>query len=531
MKPYLLHQLLDASAERTPDAIALIEPKRTLTYAELAGLSHRIARALVDGGGASTPTAVRGAPVGLWSEKTSAAISAVYGILRAGAAYVPIDPATPPARAAQILRKVEARYLVTTADRVEMLYELKRQGELPSLEHLVLLSKAESLGPELSLTDGTIERGILPTVAITDGFLAYVLHTSGSTGKPKGVAITHRNALAFVEPATDHFAITAADRLACQAPVHFDLSVFDLYCASLAGAAVVSLPEYFSAFPKKMAGAVREHGVTIWNSVVSALGLLVDKGLSGAETLPSLRAVIFSGERMPIPLLRRVRDRAPNAKLFNVYGQTEANSSLVHEVAEIPADDGAALPLGTALPNFDVFLLDEQQRPVTGSDVEGELCVRAATVAAGGYFREPALTAEKFVVDPELPDSCAKTYRTGDVVKRNDNGDLVFVGRRDNMIKTRGYRVELSEIEIALESIAGVAEVAVVAVPSQEIGHALHAFIQPAPGASLDAPAIDAVLRSKLPAYMVPETIAVREALPRTATGKIDRSLLKAERV
>ena len=528
MKPYLLHQLLAEAATRTADAPALIEPKRTVSYGALAAESARLSSALAEAG------VEPGARVGLWSEKTGHAVAAVYGILRRGAAYVPIDPAVPPARAAWILRRVEARVVVTTADRVGVLAELKGAGELPQLERVVLCAPptaslaGDARGFEVLVPSE--ERAPAPDARVSDGALAYILHTSGSTGQPKGVAISHRNALAFVEPAAEFFSITAADRLACQAPLHFDLSVFDLYCAALVGAPVVLLPEYFSAFPKKMAQAVVEHRVTIWNSVVSALGLLVDKGVGPTGQLESLRAVIFSGERMPIPLLARVRARTPNAALFNVYGQTEANSSMVYRVDVIPEDDAAALPLGEALPNFEVFLVDADGRPLGEGEQVGELCVRAATVASGGYFRAPELNEGKFVLDPERPDTGARVYRTGDLVKRSASGELSFVGRRDNMIKSRGYRIELSEIEVALEGVAGVAEVAVVALPSPDIGHSLHAFVQPEAGASIVAARLEAHLRARLPAYMVPETIDVRAELPRTATGKIDRKALAAER-
>ncbi len=524
MRPFLLHQLLFAQADRTPDAPALIEPKTTLSYAALSERVRALAAVLAQAGVGP------GDLVGLWSEKTSAAVAALYAISACGAAYVPIDPAVPRARAALVLSNVGARVIVTTQDRLPLLREMLSQGENHSLRGVVLLDGDAPLDSGgltvLSARTGDAARFVARDV--TDSYLAYVLHTSGSTGVPKGVAISHRNAFAFIEPAADYFAIERQDRLGCQAPLHFDLSVFDLFCAAHAGAAVVLFPEYFSAFPSKMAKAIDEHGVTVWNSVVSALALLFDKGKLDACSLASLRAVVFSGERMPMPLLRRIRARLPQAALYNVYGQTEANSSMAHLVRDL-GEDVQALPLGETLPNFETFLIDEQGHVLGEAEAQGELCVRAATVAAGGYLRDEERSRDKFVLDPARPETGMKVYRTGDLARREASGQMFLVGRRDNMVKTRGFRVELGEIEVAIERVVGVGEVAVVAVPDPAIGHALVAYVEPTDGAGTGLEAeITSALGSKLPAYMVPGRVVVRAGLPRTSTGKLDRKALAA---
>ena len=522
MTPFLIHQLLLKSAEASPDALAVVDPKGRLDYAGLAREATRAATALADLGVAP------GDLVAVCMEKTNAAIATVYGVLMRGAAYVPIDPSMPRARAEQILAGTGARLVVTTGDRVDLFREATAAA--PSLSRALIVTgqaPAEAPGLTVASLDGyTAEAASRRDV--TDGYLAYVLHTSGSTGKPKGVAITHRNCLAFVEPASARFAIGPTDRLACQAPLHFDLSVFDLYCAAHAGAGVVVLPEYFSAFPKKMSDAIATHGVTVWNSVVSALALLVDKGKLGTVARDSLRAVIFSGERMPIPLLRTLRGLLPRTSLYNVYGQTEANSSLVHEVAEVPDDDGASLPLGRPMPNFETFLLDHEDNVVVSSEGSGELCVAAATVAAGGYYRDPERTHGKFVHDPRSPERKLPVYRTGDIVRRDATGDLYFTGRRDDMIKTRGFRVELGEVQSALDRIAGIVESAIAAVPHPAIGNELVAFVRVDGGAPLSVADIKSRLAAVLPAYMVPESIHLRESLPRTSTGKVDKAALVA---
>lgn len=525
-RPFLLHHFLIDAAERTPGAPALIEPKQKLDYAALALASARVRDALIAQG--VTPASY----VGIWSEKTAHAVAAVYGIMRCGAAYVPVDPSVPRHRAGLVICNVGPRVIVATPDRAKLLIEMKAAGEIPSVEVVALLGAvpAELERSPLRFIDATEGAAIAADALVTDHYVAYVLHTSGSTGTPKGVAITHRNAFAFVEAATGYFGIAASDRLGCHAPLHFDLSVFDLYCAAEVGAAVVLFPEYFSAFPSKMAKAIDEHQVTIWNSVVSALALLLDKGKVESSSLASLRAVIFSGERMPLSLLRRVRERLPGATLYNVYGQTEANSSLVYKVGDIPTED-TGLPLGEPFPNFEVFLLDDG-KVVTGVG-QGELCVRGATVASGGYFRDPEKGKERFVLDPELPETGGKVYRTGDLARRREDGQLVIVGRRDNMVKTRGYRVEIAEVEMAIEAVPGAGEVAVVAIPDESIGNRLVAFVEPLPSISqgvatqpVEPATIEKALELKLPKYMIPGKIIVRSGLPRTSTGKIDRKAL-----
>lgn len=480
-----------------------------LTYQALDEQSDRAARGLHALG-------VRpGHMVGLCMEKSPDAIVAVFGILKAGASYVPLDVFSPVARLAPIVRSCDLRVVVAKSDRADALAEELRAepGGAPSLETVV--------GLEALCAEG----GAQPLPDVTETHVAYVLHTSGSTGKPKGVAITHRNALAFVEMAGDYFDIGPDDRLSGHAPLHFDLSVFDLYCALRAGASVVLLPEYFGAFPKKMVEAIAEHRITVWNSVVSALTLMLDRGNLKAESAASLRACVFSGELMPMRVLRALRATLPEARLYNVYGQTEANSSLVHPVTEVPEEDEARLPIGKPFPNFDVFARDEHGAPVESSSQVGELYVAGPTVARG-YHGDPARTAEKFVTDPRDPSSGATVYRTGDLVRRCEEGHWHFVSRVDNLIKTRGYRVELGEIEHALAGQAGIAQAVVLALPDESIGYRLIGAAVLEPGSERESSEILQELATRVPKYMVPEELHLRSDLPTLSTGKIDRKRL-----
>lgn len=546
---YLIHHLLTEQAARHPERVAIIDRDHSLTYGQLAAQSQALARALRERGVGP------GTPVGLWMEKTSTAVAALYGILESGAAYVPIDPLSPPERAARIVENCGMQYLVTSSRLVEKRLDALLASVPQGISQVFVAEpsgaadraaertpdrapdRAPDRSPERSI-DVTVWDHSRPRAAAAPGArqqtidedLAYILHTSGSTGRPKGVAITHRNALCFVDMCVDYFEVTAADRLVSHAPLHFDLSVFDLFVAARAGAACVLVPTFFSAFPHKMAEYIDTHGITVWNSVASALTLMYDRGRLDRYRLDSLRAVIFSGEIMPVRVLRALRTHMPNAAFYNVYGQTEANSSLCHRVTEIPADDAARLPIGQAFPNFEVFALDDAGRVITAPDVEGELYVRAGTVAAG-YYGDAERTARAFLPDPRAPITGGRVYRTGDRVILDEHGNYHFRGRTDNLIKSRGYRIELGEVELALSACDGVGRAAVVAVPDESVGHRLHGFVSPRAGTSLAVETLHAELGRHLPEYMIPETLTIRDDLPQTSTGKVDRNVLRASLV
>ena len=511
-QPYLLHQLLERAARESPTNVAICDRKQVWDYATLATNARRVAETLQNLG------IGQGDRVALLVEKSAWSIAALYGILSLGAAYVPLDIAAPINRNTTILSRAAVSAVITTKPRLASLLENAAADDAWRQRGFVLLGDT---GPAI---EGT-PRGFRPLPsALSDQAIAYVLHTSGSTGVPKGVAISHRNSLVFVNAAVAEFNFNENDRFALHAPLHFDLSVFDLFCAASVGGAVVVLPEFFSAFPQKMCSAIAEHGVTVWNSVVSALALLLDKGRAAEHNVGSVRAIFFSGERMPVPLLARIREVFTNARLFNVYGQTEANSSMVHEVVTVPEKADASLPLGHALANFEVFLWSEDGSILRGEGT-GELCVRSGSVASGAYFKDPERSAERFVADPEYPQSGERIYRTGDVARRDAEGQLFLIGRRDSMVKSRGYRVELSEVEKAIEELLPVAESAVVTVPDPLIGNAIVAFLL-GDKSQLDVTELAARLRTKLPDYMVPDPIFIESELPRTSSGKIDKQAL-----
>jgi amino acid adenylation domain-containing protein len=354
------------------------------------------------------------------------------------------------------------------------------------------------------------------------------LYTSGSTGEPKGVMLSHRNALAFVDWAVETFAVTREDRLANHAPFHFDLSTFDLFAAASAAASVHPVPSRLASFPAAIAKLWTDERLTIWYATPSTLGLLVHRGSLAERDLSALRVLLFAGEVMPVPLLRRLMTLAPGARFANLYGPTETNVCTWYDVASPPADD-SPLPIGKASSGDEVLIFDEALKPVPEGGV-GELWVRGATVMHG-YWGRPertALALQSIEVAPGLTD---RAYRTGDLVRRRADGHLEFLGRRDHQVKTRGYRVELGEIEATLLRHPAVSEAVVVAIPDEEITNRLRAFAVLRAGAepSPDEAALKSHCAVTLPRYMVPETIEFMSELPRTSSGKVDRRALAGQ--
>ena len=493
MSAFTLDGLLRHAAQRAPERIALVAPEQSLTYGELEAAARAAAAALRERG-------VRpGDRVGLWAPKSWRSVAALYGTMRAGAVYVPIDPLTPKARALQIIDSADCRVLWADARRVEQLGER---------------------APAIDLATGWERAGADGPPAATESDLAYILYTSGSTGVPKGVMLTHRNALSFVEWTVGRFGVTADDRLVSHAPFHFDLSIFDLYAPAMAGAELHLLPPGAESMGADLAAAIRSRALTVVYAVPSALTLL--SAAAAPEDLASLRTVLFAGEVFPMKHLRRLRELVPRAVLANLYGPTETNVCTYHAVeGELPDGDDP-LPIGRACENAAVFVLDEELGPVASGQV-GELWVRGPTVMKG-YCGRPEETSERLRQNPlhdVFPDPA---YRTGDLVRVRPDGNLEFVGRRDHQVKSRGYRIELGDIETTLNAHPGVREAAVVAVPDERIGARLVGFVSAQ--ADLDETELRRHCAQALPRYMVPGAVVVDAALPHTSTGKIDRQEL-----
>jgi amino acid adenylation domain-containing protein len=520
----LLSNLLTDSAARVPDREAAACRGETLTYGELDRESNRLAALLAAEG-------VRaGDRVGIFLPKSVDGLVAVFGVLKAGAAYVPIDPKSPAIRASYMIRDCGIRTLITTGRQFKVLAQVLREG-VP-LESAVsmngLPAGGDSIVPHCRLVDWRAVRsemtGSVPEIRTGETDLAYVLYTSGSTGHPKGVMLSHRNALAFVDWAADYFRLGPEDRVSNHAPLHFDLSVFDLFATIKAGGTVFPLPEESAMFPVQVGEFIQDRRLTVWYSVPSALIQLLLHAPVEKFDFSALRAVLFAGEVFPVKHLRRLKSILPGADLYNLYGPTETNVCTFHRVEEIPADQSAPVPIGRACAGSEVFALNPDRRPVRKGET-GELYVRGPTVMMG-YWGKPDRTAEVLVADPLRHDSRAPVCRTGDQVTLNDDGEFVYVGRRDHMIKSRGFRIELGEIEAVLNDHPKIQEAAVVPVPDEEIGNRIKAVVVPVRSETLTPEEVGIHCAGRLPRYMVPEIVEFCEVLPRTSTGKTDRRTL-----
>lgn len=497
-----LKDLLIRSAERTPDAMAIKGPDGCLTYGELDRLANRIARALAEMGVRS------GDRVGIWLDKSVRAVAAMQGVLRLGAAYVPLDPLAPAPRIRTILSDCAMRALVSTGERASRVLT----DDTGYVACLCVDSPRKDLGwDDLRLfSDEPIEG---PTPDEHD--LAYILYTSGSTGVPKGVCISHRNALAFINWAADELQATPADRFSNHAPFHFDLSVLDLYAAFQVGASVFLIPDGMSYVPQKLVEFIIQENITVWYSVPSALTLMMEQG--GLLDVPSmpLRAILFAGEPFPIQHLRRLYERWPEPRYLNLYGPTETNVCTFYEVKQIEKERIKPVPIGRACSGDRVWAVKEDGSEIKPGGEEGELMVSGPTVLLGYWGRPP---------------QGDKPYATGDIVWLQEDGNYVYVGRRDHMVKVRGHRIELGDIEAALGQYPGIREVAVV-VEGSGVEARLIAFIVSngaRPPTLLD---IKRHCAERLPRYMIVDEVRFLPALPRTRNGKIDRLKLTQESV
>ena len=517
----LLHDILTESAQKTPDAVAVVCSSTEITYSELEKRSTRFAVHLRGLG------VKRGDRAGIYMRKSIAYVAAMFGVLKVGAIYVPIDWFSPVGRTEMIVDDCGITMMIVCPEGMNKLTRSSNAAFFNGMNYCVLDEKSgicrkTSGGNVDGKNNGEPEDTITIDGDILAGDPAYILYTSGSTGKPKGVLISHQNALTFITMAVPFFNIDESDKILNIAPFQFDLSVFDLYCAFHSGGSVVLVTERESVFPVEICKLISGHSITIWNSVPSTLIQLLTRNVVDERTFGSIRLILFAGEPFPPKFLRQLMEKCHHAAVFNLYGQTEANTSMYFKVDKPPEDDSIQIPIGKPFPHYNVFALDENDRMLHLPGEEGELYIRSSAVACG-YWGDREKTDEQFVTNPLRQAWAEKVYRTGDVVCLDGDRNYVFLRRKDTVIKSRGFRIDLGEIEAVINKVPEVQQSAVVALPDEFIGNRLVAVVALRPESAMNSESCLKAFSGQLPKYMLPEKVVLCEQLPYTATGKVDR--------
>ncbi|MEC4570993.1 non-ribosomal peptide synthetase [Streptomyces virginiae] len=503
--PYTtLHELFARQAELTPDAEAVVDSGRRLSYAELAAYAWRIGHTLREHGAAP------GELVAVVMEKGWEQYAAVYGILAAGAAYLPLDASVPPERLRRLLAEAKVDRILT-------------QSSLDS--RISWPPTARRYRVDKDFETGAATR---PDTAQTPADLAYTIFTSGSTGEPKGVMVDHIGVVNLVRDVAERFEVGARDRLLAISGLHFDASIYDVFGVLTQGGTVVVPPPFEHAEPDVWADLVQAERVTLWNSVPVLMELLVGEAevrerRGGGRPLESLRLSVLSGDWIPLTLPDRLRAQSPRIQVVGSGGPTETICwSLFQPIGEVDPS-WTSIPYGKPITNQRYYIVDgaSYERPL---GVVGEMAVASDVGLALGYWNDAARTASRFV---RLPETGERAYLTGDLGRYLPDGSIEILGRDDFQVKIQGHRIELGEIEAVLRQDAEV-EAAVVVAPASAHGvRRLHAFVVAGPGS--DAGAADRVLErlaAQLPGYMVPAAITALDELPLTRNGKVDRLLL-----
>ena len=515
----LMHQFLDRSAQISPLHTAVEEDEGgTITYQDLATLSDRLRDRLHHLG-------VRpGDRVGIYLRKSIDTVVSIFGVLKTGAAYVPVDPGAPAARNAYILNDCSVKLVVVEKSFEERLRaEIGRSGEPPPFLHLEGTGGSLPLRQTLDSLQEQDPAPVTETDIVTPDDLAYILYTSGSTGKPKGVMLSHRNAMSFIDWCSEVFAPHEKERFSSHAPFHFDLSILDLYVPIKHGATLVLIGADIGKDPVRLAALISEKRITSWYSTPSILSLLAQYGKLQQHDYSALRTVLFAGEVFPIKHLRALKTLLPAPKHFNLYGPTETNVCTFYQIpVHIPEERTQPYPIGKLCTHLQAIVVSEQGQEVPAGQ-EGELCISGSGVMQG-YWNLPERTARAFLIDP----SSQRWYKTGDIVVQDADGNYIYIGRRDRMVKKRGYRVELGEIEAGLYRHPAVKEAAVVALSDDDNGVRVKAFLSCKEDTK--RPSLIELKRfcaENLPIYMVPDLFVFWEVLPKTSTDKIDYQELK----
>ena len=504
-RPGWVHVWFEQHARRCPEATAIVAGNKSLSYRDLNATANQVAHLLIARG--IGPEKI----VGICFERSEWMIVAILAVLKAGAAYLPLDHEYPPDRLAYMLHDAGAAFVLSEQSSAQ-----KMPGnDVPTL----LLDQDRELWQKQSISD-------LQNRA-HESSLAYVIYTSGSTGQPKGVMVQHGNLSGLLSAADTHFGFRPEDRWTLFHLYSFDFSVWEIWGALAYGGTLVIVPSEVRRSPSEFCRLLRQENISILSQVPSAFYQLADyEEQTGEPVHVGLRAVVFGGEALDVkrlkPWIERYGEQGP--LLVNMYGITETTIHVTHKRLAVEDIIAGRSVIGSPLPGYRTWLLDQRQM-LLPPGIPGEIYV-GGTGVARGYLNKPALTAERFVPDPFENQEGGRLYRTGDLGRYLADGTIEYVGRIDHQVKLRGYRIELGEIEAKLKHHAAVEDCAVLVKPEPAGDHRLVAYIAAAQSETLQPANLRAFLKSELPDYMVPTQFIFLDRLPLTPNGKIDHKRL-----
>ncbi|MEO1373523.1 MAG: amino acid adenylation domain-containing protein [Cyanobacteria bacterium J06635_10] len=520
---YLVHQLLENSAQQYPDKDAVVYKDNSVTYRELDAFSNQLAWILRNNG------IEKGDRVGICLNKSIEEIVAIYGILKASAVYVPIDPTSPVQRLAFFIENCSIKALVTTRKIITKLYQDYRDTVDKYLQFVIIQDEdgmQEEFLPKIITLHHLLKSSSvpLPAIYLIDCDLAHIMYTSRSTGTPKGVMLDHRSIINFASCFYKCLQVQPGERISHQLPIYFAASVVDVFTSIQAGATIVIVPSELAVFPIELAKFIESQQINIWFSVPSLLTQLILRGNLEQYQFQNLRKILFAGEVFPIEYLRQLIEMIPHVEYCNIYGSAETGARTYYRFKTISADLDS-IPIGRACANTELFVVNDENQIAKPGEV-GELYARGSSIMKG-YWGNPEKTKQVLVPYTLYPHLGEETvFRTGDLVKQDIDGNYIYIGRRDRMIKSRGYRIELEEVEKAIQKHPEIEEVAVFAVPDEEIGNRLKAVAVLKSGSNLHENILQSFCVQNIPKYMIPESIKFCSGLPKTATGKVDRIAL-----
>ena len=491
-------EYLDVSAVKYPEKTCFADENRSLSFKDLQREAKAVATFLLNEN-------ITKKPIVVFMDKCVDCLVSFLGIAYSGCFYTPIDISMPLDRINKILEVLDPAVIISDKKNISLTHNFNFRSKTLLLDEIKLTAiQEDKIGEAIS---STIDTDPL-----------YVLFTSGSTGTPKGVVVSHRSVIDYTEWVTQTFTITEEDVFGNQAPFYFDNSILDIYCTLKNGSTLNIIPDKLFAFPIKLLEYLRDQNITTIFWVPSALCIVANLKALGKVELKELRKVLFCGEVMPNKQLNMWRKVLPHVLYANLYGPTEITDVCTYYIVDRDFEDSEPLPIGIPCRNTGIIVLNENNELVKAGE-KGELCVRGSSLSLG-YYANPEKTKEAFVQNPLNMKYQELIYRTGDIVKYNEYGELMYLSRKDFQIKHMGHRIELGEIETVINGIEGVA--ASCCLYDEERKKIVLFYIS-----TLDFNEIISIAKKKLPHYMIPSKCVKLQEMPLNINGKIDRIQLR----